>query len=95
MCAGIQSPLYCADGKCKMRRSSFSVLTAARESPASVPLQRTAVPTPNQRSMPAEMLEMVKSLKEENKDTLLKLSKQLKDKSVDYAGAEKNAGGNI
>ena len=46
-----------------------------RESPASVPLQRAAVPTPSQRSMPAEMLEMVKSLKKENKDILLKLSK--------------------
>ena len=29
----------------------------------------------SQRSMPAEMLEMVKSLKKENKDILLKLSK--------------------
>ena len=46
-----------------------------RESPASVALQRAAVPTPSQRSMPAEMLEMVKSLKKENKDILLKLRK--------------------
>ena len=58
-----------------MRRSSFSVPTAAGESPASVPLQRTAIPTPSQRSMPAEMLEMVKSLKKENNHILLKLSK--------------------
>ena len=67
LCDGIPSSLYCADGKCKMRRSSFSVPTAAGESLASVPLRRAAVPTPSQRSMPAELLEMVKSLKKENK----------------------------
>ena len=56
--------------KTKMRRSSFSVPTAAGQSPANVPVQCAAVPTPSQRSMPAEMLEMVKSLKKENKDIM-------------------------
>ena len=45
--------------------------------------------------MPAEMLEMMKSLKKKNEDILLKLSKLDKNKSVNYAGDEKNAGGNI
>ena len=90
----VPSPLYCAEGKCKMRRSIFSVPTAARKSPASVPLQRAAVPTLSQRSMPAEMLEMVKSLKKKKKDILLKLSK-LEEQISRLCKSWKNAGGDI